>query len=32
MDYLRKLPAEKGELPLVPVDEKASEVRAIRIG
>lgn len=32
MDYLRKLPAQKGELPLVPVDEKANEVRAIQAG
>ena len=32
MDYLRKLPARNGELPVVPVDEKANEVRAIKIG
>jgi 5'-nucleotidase/UDP-sugar diphosphatase len=32
MDYLRKLPAQKGELPLIPVDEKANEVRAIQAG
>jgi hypothetical protein len=32
MDYLRKLPADQGKLPLVPVDEKANEMRAIRIG
>jgi len=32
MDYLRKLPVKKGEkLPIVPVDARASEVRAIRI-
>jgi 5'-nucleotidase len=32
MDYLRKLPARNGELPVVPVDEKANEVRAIKVG
>jgi 5'-nucleotidase len=29
MDYLRGLPSEKGELPVIPVDERAAEVRAI---
>jgi len=30
MDYLRALPKETGsELPFIPVDEKADEVRAI---
>jgi len=33
MDYLRDLPvARKGELPVIPVDERASEVRAIKVG
>ena len=33
MDYLRGLPAEsKGELPVIPVDERAAEVRAIKAG
>lgn len=32
MDYLRKLPATNGKLPIVPVDEKANEVRAIKLG
>jgi len=32
MDHLRKLPAKgKGQLPVVPVDERASEVRAIKV-
>jgi 5'-nucleotidase len=31
MDYLRKLPTQNGELPMVPVDEKANEVRAIKV-
>lgn len=31
MDYLRDLPARMGELPTIPVDERASEVRAISI-
>jgi len=32
MDHLRKLPIKKGDtLPIVPVDERAAEVRAIRI-
>jgi 5'-nucleotidase / UDP-sugar diphosphatase len=31
MDYLRDLPVKKnGELPVIPVDERAAEVRAIR--
>ena len=32
MDHLRSLPARKGELPVIPVDERASEVRAIKEG
>ena len=33
MDYLRSLPAKsKGELPTIPVDERAAEVRAIKVG
>jgi 5'-nucleotidase len=33
MDYLRSLPAAKpGELPIIPVDERATEVRAIKVG
>jgi len=33
MDFLRNLPVErKGELPVIPVDERASEVRAIKAG
>jgi 5'-nucleotidase len=33
MDYLRSLPAtKKGELPVIPVDARASEVRAIKAG
>ena len=33
MDYLRDLPAtKKGELPVIPVDERAAEVRAIKVG
>jgi 5'-nucleotidase / UDP-sugar diphosphatase len=32
MDYLRSLPAKKGELPVIPVDERAAEVRAIKVG
>lgn len=32
MDYLRKLPTRNGDLPVVPVDEKANEVRAIKVG
>jgi 5'-nucleotidase / UDP-sugar diphosphatase len=33
MDYLRGLPVQsKGELPAIPVDERAAEVRAIKAG
>jgi 5'-nucleotidase/UDP-sugar diphosphatase len=33
MDHLRSLPvAKKGELPVIPVDERAAEVRAIKMG
>jgi 5'-nucleotidase / UDP-sugar diphosphatase len=33
MDFLRHLPARKsGELPVIPVDERAGEVRAIKVG
>ena len=33
MDHLRRLPVEgKGELPTIPVDERAAEVRAIKAG
>ncbi len=33
MDHLRGLPVTKpGELPVIPVDERASEVRAIKVG
>ena len=33
MDHLRSLPVKtKGELPLIPVDERASEVRALKVG
>jgi 5'-nucleotidase len=33
MDHLRSLPVKnKGELPTIPVDERAAEVRAIRVG
>ncbi|MBI5632808.1 MAG: hypothetical protein HZA15_04955 [Nitrospirae bacterium] len=33
MDHLRSLPVkDKGELPLIPVDERAAEVRAIKVG
>jgi 5'-nucleotidase len=33
MDHLRRLPVKnKGELPVIPVDERASEVRAIKAG
>jgi 5'-nucleotidase/UDP-sugar diphosphatase len=31
MDYIRNMPAKTpGELPIIPVDERAAEVRAIR--
>jgi 5'-nucleotidase/UDP-sugar diphosphatase len=32
MDHIRSLPAEKGALPVIPVDERAAEVRAIKAG
>jgi 5'-nucleotidase len=33
MDHLRSLPVKsKGELPIIPVDERAKEVRAIKAG
>jgi 5'-nucleotidase len=33
MDYLRDLPVKKkGELPVIPVDPRAAEVRAIKVG
>jgi 5'-nucleotidase / UDP-sugar diphosphatase len=33
MDHLRNLPSKsKGDLPVIPVDERASEVRAIKVG
>jgi len=33
MDYIRSLPVKnKGELPVIPVDERANEVRAIKVG
>jgi 5'-nucleotidase len=33
MDHLRRLPVKsKGELPIIPVDERASEVRGIKVG
>ena len=33
MDHLRKLPIKsKGKLPTIPVDERAVEVRAIKVG
>ena len=33
MDYLRALPVKNGsELPTIPVDERANEVRAIKVG
>ena len=33
MDHLRSLPVKSpGELPVIPVDERASEVRAIKVG
>jgi 5'-nucleotidase len=33
MDHLRGLPVtSKGELPVIPVDERAAEVRAIKVG
>ena len=33
MDFLRNLPVKnKGELPVIPVDERPAEVRAIKEG
>lgn len=32
MDHLRRLPAKPGELPVIPVDDRANEVRAIKAG
>jgi 5'-nucleotidase/UDP-sugar diphosphatase len=33
MDHLRSLPVKKkGDLPMIPVDERAAEVRAIKVG
>ena len=32
MDHLRRLPAKKGQLPVIPVDDRAKEVRAIKAG
>jgi 5'-nucleotidase len=33
MDHLRSLPVKKkGELPVIPVDERATEIRAINVG
>ena len=33
MDHLRRLPVKTtGELPTIPVDERAAEVRAIKAG
>jgi 5'-nucleotidase len=33
MDHLRSLPVKsKGDLPTIPVDERAAEVRAIKVG
>jgi 5'-nucleotidase len=33
MDHLRWLPVKtKGELPVIPIDERAGEVRAIKLG
>ena len=33
MDHMRRLPVKKkGDLPVIPVDERASEVRAIKAG
>ena len=33
MDHLRSLPVKSpGELPVIPVDERAAEVRAIKAG
>jgi 5'-nucleotidase/UDP-sugar diphosphatase len=33
MDHLRSLPVKRpGELPMIPVDERAAEVRALKVG
>ena len=33
MDHLRNLPVKnKGDLPMIPVDARAAEVRAIKVG
>ena len=33
MDYIRSLPVKvKGELPVIPVDARANEIRAIKVG
>ncbi len=32
MDYLRGMPSKKGELPTIPVDDRAAEVRSIKAG
>ena len=33
MDHLRSLPVSNpGELPVIPVDERAAEIRAVKIG
>lgn len=32
MDFLRGLPSQPGELPAIPLDDRAAEVRAIRAG
>jgi hypothetical protein len=33
MDHPRSLPVEvKGQLPIIPVDERAAEIRTIRVG
>lgn len=32
MDHLRNLPAKNGELPVIPVDDRANEIRAIKAG
>jgi 5'-nucleotidase len=32
MDHICSLPAKNGELPVIPVDERANEVRAIKAG
>jgi 5'-nucleotidase / UDP-sugar diphosphatase len=32
MDHLRSLPVSQGDLPTIPVDERAAEVPAIKLG